>query len=253
MERTIRVTVFNEHNQDKTEPVKSVYPEGLHSAIAACFPNEEGFEVRCATQEMPWHGMPEDVLTDTDVLVWWSHLDNSAVDDNVVSCVCRRVLEGMGFIVLHSATFSKPWERLMGIYPTSPEGWGRYRSMPKGEREIAWVVTPGHPIMQGVGEFIDIPQDECYGEPLLLPQPEELLMISWYEGGQVSRSATTYRRGRGRIFCFTPGHEEFPIYRMSQVRRVLANAAVWAASKEPAPFKDRALDNKPLTDLSHRQ
>lgn len=43
------------------------------------------------------------------------------------------------------------------------------------------------------------------------------------------RSGCTFRRGKGKIFYFRPGHETFPIYHDARVRRVLANATLWAA------------------------
>ena len=110
MEKNIKVTVFCEHNQDRREPVKSVYPDGMHEAIADAFRGHEGFEVvHIATQDMPEHGLTKEVLDDTDVLVWWSHLDNPQFDDEVANRVIKHVVEyGMGFLSLHSSIFSKP-------------------------------------------------------------------------------------------------------------------------------------------------
>lgn len=250
----IRVTVFCEHRQDRFEPVKSVYPDGMHAAIAEAFLNEPGFQVTIATQDMPSHGLTEEVLNRTDVLVWWSHLDNNQLDDAVADEVCRRVVrDGMGFIALHSASFSKPWQRLLGTEYEAGE-WGRFRTMPKGEKERLWVVAPGHPICEGIGDCIEIPRDEMYGEPLLIPEPDKLLFIAWWEGGDVCRSGTLFERGRGKIFGFTPGHEEFPIYYQPEIRRVLRNAARFLTP--PGGAKALAgeghLSGAAREDLSHR-
>jgi trehalose utilization protein len=74
-----------------------------------------------------------------------------------------------------------------------------------------------------------------YGEPFDIPPPDELVFISSFEGGEVFRSGCCFRRGRGRVFFFAPGHEEYPIYHQPEVRRILANAVQWAARWPPPP------------------
>lgn len=254
MREKIRVTIFCEHNQDRSEPVLSVYPQGMHEAIAQGFASEQGFEVRIATQDMPEHGLPEQVLDVTDVLIWWSHLDGMAFSEEVADSVCRHVTEkGMGLIVLHSALFSKPFMKLTGCY-FDAGAWGRYRATLKGERERLWSIAPGHPILDGVADVLEIPKDEMYGEPMLVAEPDKVLMLTWWEGGEASRGAWVYERGRGRIFVFTPGHETFPIYYREDVRHILRNAARWTAPSEymkVPPRTSEHLDAAPREDLSH--
>lgn len=254
MRNTVRVTVFCEHNQDRYEPVCSVYPDGMHAAIAEGFTEEEGFRVRTATHDMPEHGLSEEVLADTDVLVWWSHLDGMSFLEEVADNVCRHVTEqGMGLIILHSGMFCKPFMKLTGCY-FDAGAWGRFRATPKGEKSRLWTIAPGHPIMEGVADFIDIPQDEMYGEPMLIADPDKLLMLTWWEGGEASRGAWTYDRGRGHIFVFTPGHETFPIYYREDIRQILRNAAKWLAPGEGMKVPSRTqehLDATPQEDLSH--
>ena len=43
-----------------------------------------------------------------------------------------------------------------------------------------------------------------------------------------SSGCTTWRRGRGRIFYFRPGHETFPIYKRAKIQKVLVNGVRWA-------------------------
>ncbi|MCR8660394.1 ThuA domain-containing protein [Paenibacillus endoradicis] len=250
--RKIRVTVFCEHNQDKYEPVKSVYPDGMHTAIAEAFEDSE-FEVTIATQDMPLHGLSDEVLNNTDVLFWWSHIDNNLLDDGVANAVCKRVVQdGMGFVALHSATFSKPWQRLLGIEFEAGE-WGRFRTMPKGEKERLWVIAPGHPICQGITDCIEIPKDEMYGEPMIIPDPDKLLFIAWWEGGDVCRSGVLYDRGRGKVFGFTPGHETFPIYYQEEIRKVLRNAARFMAPDPQMIIQsgEGHLSGDPRENLTH--
>ncbi|HBE68067.1 MAG TPA: trehalose utilization protein ThuA, partial [Planctomycetaceae bacterium] len=71
-------------------------------------------------------------------------------------------------------------------------------------------------------------QAEMYGEHFDIPEPDELLMVSWFEGGEVFRSGCTFRRGQGKIFYFRPGHETYPIYHSAQIQQVIANAVTWS-------------------------
>jgi Trehalose utilization protein len=255
MGRKIRITVFNEHNQDRYEPVISVYPKGIHTAIAEGFLLDPDFEVTIATQDMPEHGLTEEVLANTDVLVWWSHLDNPLFDDEVADRVCYHVVcRGMGFICIHASIFSKPWQKMLGIYYDAGS-WGRFRGMPKGERERVWVTAPGHPITYGIKDCIEIPADEMYGEPQLIPEPDQTVFIAWWEGGDVCRAGCVFNRGRGKLFQFTPGHETFPILYQEEFRLVLRNAAKWMAPSEDMHVPPRSgehLSGDPREDLSHR-
>ena len=49
-----------------------------------------------------------------------------------------------------------------------------------------------------------------YGEHFDIPAPDDLVFLSWFQGGEVFRSGCWFTRGRGRIFYFRPGHETHP-------------------------------------------
>ena len=159
------------------------------------------------------------------MLTWWGHVAHDEVDDAIVDRVQARVLDGMGLVVLHSGHFSKIFKRLMGT--TCNLKWRE-----ADERERIWVVDPGHPIAAGLGEWFEIEHEEMYGEHFDVPAPDRLVLVSWFQGGEVFRSGCCYQRGRGRIFYFRPGHETHPTYHQPMVRRVISNAVEWAA--EPA-------------------
>lgn len=227
----VRVTVWNENVHETTQPdVGARYPEGMHGAIAAGLTRLLGdrAQIRTATLHEPEHGLTEKVLADTDVLTWWGHAAHEEVQDEVVERVHRRVLEGMGLIVLHSGHFSKIFKKLMGT--TCSLRWRL-----EHDRELVWTVDPTHPIAQGVPSPLIIPEQEMYGEFFDIPAPEELVFISSFSGGEVFRSGCTFRRGHGKIFYFSPGDQEFPVYHHEDVHRVLTNAVRWAApEREPA-------------------
>ena len=215
-----RVTVWNEFRHERqNEDVANIYPEGIHATIAKAL-EERGVPTKTATLDEPEHGLTEGVLNATDVLLWWGHIAHDEVADEVVDRVHERVLGGMGLIVLHSGHFSKIFKRLMGT--TCDLKWRL------DDTERLWVVSPGHPIAEGIGEYIEL-EEEMYGEHFDVPQPDELVFVSWFGGGEVFRSGLCYRRGAGRIFYFRPGHEENPSYHNSDVLRVIQNAIHWAA------------------------
>ncbi len=218
----IRVTVWNEFRHEKIhEEVARVYPNGIHNAIAEYLKKQPDIEVKTATLDEPEHGLTQDVLDNTDVLIWWGHMAHNDVKDEIVERVYSRVLNGMGLIVLHSGHLSKIFRKLMGT--SCMLKWRE-----AGEKERIWVVEPGHPIAEGLGEYFEIPHTEMYGERFDIPKPDELVFISWFAGGEVFRSGCCFYRGKGKIFYFRPGHETFPIYYQSEVQKVIYNAVKWA-------------------------
>jgi trehalose utilization protein len=232
-----RVTVWNEYRQEKSDPpVRAIYPDGIHAAIGEGL-RDAGFDVTSATFDEPEHGLTDAVLASTDVLTWWGHVAHAEVDDAVVDRVQRRVLDGMGLIVLHAGHHSKIFRRLMGT--SCDLKWRE-----AGERERIWVIDPAHPIADGLGESFVIEQEEMYGERFDIPAPDELVLLSWFQGGEVFRSGCCFHRGRGRIFYFRPGHETHPTYFNPDVRRVIANAVHWAA--QPAGPRPTFGNREPL-------
>lgn len=222
MNPPVRVTIWNEFVHERSNPaVAAIYPKGIHGALADALPAHGGFHIRTATLDEPEQGLPQSVLDETDVLLWWGHAAHEVVSDEVVTRVQQRVLAGMGLVVLHSGHFSKIFKRLMGT--SCALCWRE-----AGERERVWVVNPGHPIAQGIGDCIELENSEMYGEPFGIPTPDELIFVSWFQGGEVFRSGTTWKRGSGRIFYFSPGHEVYPIYHHPDIQRVIANGIRWA-------------------------
>ncbi len=242
----LRVTIWNEFVHEQTnDAVKAIYPDGIHQALAQALVQQLGerVQVRTATLDEPQHGIPDEVLAATDVLLWWGHAAHDRVADGRVDAVQQRVLEGMGLIALHSAHASKIFRRLMGTGCML-----RWREA--GEKERLWITAPGHPITQGLdGECFELPATEMYGEYFDIPAPDELIFISWFAGGEVFRSGCTFRRGRGKIFYFRPGHETFPIYFDRTVQRVIANAVCWAAPSGSPYFGEGRNVEPPLEPI----
>ncbi len=224
MKDGIRVTVWNEGvHEKKNEAVAKLYPDGMGRQIARFLEEQDGIgPVRAVELDDEAQGLSDPLLADTDVMTWWGHTAHDKVTDENAARVQQRVLEGMGLIVLHSGHMSKPFMRLMGT-----GCFLKWREI--GERERLWVVDPAHPIVQGLPEYIELENTEMYGEHFDIPQPDQLVFISWFQGGEVFRSGCCWHRGQGKIFYFRPGHETFPIYHDENVLKTIYNAVRWAA------------------------
>ena len=226
----LRVTIWNEFHHELTDGrAKANYPEGIHECLAKALAADD-LEIATAWLEKDEeHGLSREALENTDVLLWWGHCRHGDVRDDVAARVAARVQQGMGFVPLHSAHMSKPFRLLMGTPCTV-----RWRE--NDDRCVVWNVNANHPITQGVPLHFILDKEEMYGEYFFIPQPEELIFLSWFDGGQVFRSGCTFTRGVGKIFYFQPGHEMYPSYHDENVQKVIANAIRWAAPPAPRDF-----------------
>jgi trehalose utilization protein len=225
----LRVTVWGENRHEQVQPkVAEIYPNGMHNTIREGIEENLGARAQVATVTLddPEHGLTEERLRNTDVLVWWGHAAHGEVADEVVDRVHRHVLAGMGLVVLHSGHWSKIFGKLMGTTCTL-----RWRS--ERDREIVWTIDPTHPIAQGIPHPFIIPEQEMYGEHFDIPAPDELIFLSTFSGGEVFRSGCTFKRGYGKIFYFSPGDQDYPVYHHKDVRKVIANGVEWAQTLRP--------------------
>ena len=241
----IRVTVWNEYRHEKRdEEIAKVYPEGIHGQIASFLSAQPDMVAGTATLDEPEHGLTEAVLDQTDVLIWWGHMAHAEVSDEIVDRVQDRILNGMGLIVLHSGHFSKIFKRMMGTNCSL-----RWREI--GEHARIWVTNPAHPVAAGLDKYFELPHVEMYGEYFDIPQPDDLVFVTWFPGGEVFRSGCAYNRGKGKIFYFQSGHETFPIYYDKNVQKVITNAVRWAVPVA-GPYEDLKLCEPypPIEDLT---
>ena len=222
-----RAKFFREFLETSAREIKVVHPNGIHNTLKAILEEEEDIVVRTVTLDMPECGLTQELLDDTDVLLWWAHIAHERVPDEIAMRVKDAVLKGMGFIPLHSAHQCKPLQMLLGT-----SGALKWR---EGDRSRVWCCSPAHPIARGIPEYIDLPEEEMYGEYFDIPQPDEQVFISWYSGGEVFRSGCVWNRGYGRIFYFQPGHETNRSYFIPEIRQIIKNAVRWAA---PAVRRD---------------
>ena len=220
----INVTVWNEGVHEKlSNEVAGVYPAGIHGCIKNFLSSQDDFSVRTATLSQRRCGLSDEVLENTDVLIWWGHMAHEKVPDKLVEKIHKRVLAGMGLVVLHSGHHSKIFRSLMGTTCNL-----RWRD---GDRERIWNINPSHPIAKGIPDHFSLDVEEMYGEQFDIPKPDEIVFLGWFSGGEVFRSGCCWQRGLGKIFYFQPGHESNPTFHNEYVQRIIINAVRWA---EPA-------------------
>ena len=224
--KKIKVTVWNEfRHEKKLGEAKALYPNGIHATIAEFLGECDDVETTLAALDDPEQGLPDEVLDNTDVLIWWGHMAHGEVNDALVDKIRKRVYSGqMGFIALHSAHQSKPFMRLVGT--NGNLSWGR------NQKEVVWTLMPSSPLAAGIPDHFTLPEEELYSEPFYIPQPDALVFGSWFEDGNIFRSGACFIRGAGKIFYFQPGHETCPSFHNAYVQRIIKNAVYWAVPND---------------------
>ena len=243
----IRVTAWNEFRHEKSnEYVKSIYPDGIHGLIKQFLETKDDIEVTLAALDDPENGLPDEVLNNTDVLIWWGHMAHHEVPDALVEKIRHRVYtKGMGLIVLHSGHHSKVFRQVVGT--NGNLSWGR------DQKEIVWNLLPSHPIAAGIPDHFTLETEELYCEPFYVPQPEALVFGSWFEDGFIFRSGLCYTRGAGKVFYFQPGHESCPSYHNEYVQKIITNAVYWAKPAEigfEVPESAPMMTYKPIDEFN---
>ena len=223
MNKKLNVVVWNEFRHEKVkEKAIANYPDGLHATIKKFLDVNEDMSVTLAALDDECQGLPDELLNNTDVLVWWGHIAHEEVSDELVAKIQKRVYEGkMGFVALHSAHHSKPFKQIVGT--NGNLSWGR------NQKEIMWNLMPQHPIAAGIPDHFLIEEEELYCEPFYIPQPDALVFGAWYEDGFIFRAGACFLRGAGKIFYFQPGHESCKALHNPYVQKVITNAVRWAA------------------------
>jgi len=177
----MKVTVWNENCHEKMDPVVAgIYPEGIHGCIAG-FLKADDVEVRTATLDEPECGLTEEVLADTDVLIWWGHCAHDLVPDEIVERVQQYVWKGMGLIVLHSGHKSKIFMKMMGT--SGDLKW--YEE----SKERIWTIIPNHPIAAGVPETLCWKKKKCTENSSSFPNRWKLFLSAGLRAAKSSEAA----------------------------------------------------------------
>jgi trehalose utilization protein len=243
-QEAVRVLVWDEN---PPHAPKEIYPNSINGAVGEGLERFGGDRVRVRTADLddPEQGVTEQALSETDVLVWWGHARHKEVSDETVARVVRRVHEeGMGFLALHSAHYSRTFQAVVEGPGHLKGGW---REMDPPEQERIRVCAPWHPIAAGIEDFI-LDGEEYYGAPFDVPPPLEVIFQSYFPyDGRTFPSGLTWTVGPGktegfecgpgkgigegygnaRVFYFRPGHETIPTYYNETIQRVITNGVLW--------------------------
>lgn len=232
-----RVLIWSE----VTEPVE-VYPKGINGQFVEFLKGEKDIDAKAAALADPDQGVTEQILADTDVLVWFGHRKHKEVKPEVVDLIVKHVKDrGMGFLPIHSSHYSLAFQKILTDIAQqrgkpltdTPGKWAKVKNT--GSPELIHVLTPKHPIAKGISDFT-IPKTEIYWNPFVAPDPDVKILEGRYENDmQDGNDGLLYYYGKGKVFYFRPGHETYPIYFQKEVQQVLKNAIRFLAVKEKPP------------------
>lgn len=244
----VKVLVWDENPPHAS---KEIYPKSINGAICEALAKFGKSKIRAKAVNLdePEQGLSQEALDAADVLVWWGHARHAEVKQKTVQRIVKRVHnEGMGFIALHSAHYSKPFGAVLDAPGHLKGGW---RVADPPEKELVHVCAPWHPIAQGIEDFT-IDAEEMYGAPFDVPPPLEVVFQSYFPlDGKTFPSGLCWTVGKGidkkfasgpgqgigqgmgagRVFYFQPGHETFPSFHLEPVQRILTNAVLWCAKR----------------------
>jgi len=209
---------------------RNIYPADINTAIAEGLresPKMKDWDVVVANLADPEQGLPDEILNKADVLMWWGHKKHGDVKDPLVDKIEKRVREqGMGFIALHSAHFAKPNKRLL----KTPCSFTAYKS-DITDTEVK-VSDSKHPIAEGVKANFTVENAERYSDPYAVPPTDEVPFtgIHVHKDGtrEEGKMGYCWTLDKGRFFYFQLGHETNPIYFDPEIRKIMANAVIWA-------------------------
>lgn len=232
-----RVLIWSE----RTEPVE-IYPDGINGAFLEFLKTEKNIEAKAANLSDPSQGITDEVLRNTDVLVWFGHRKHKEVTPETVDLIVKHVKErGMGYLPIHSSHYATAFQRILSDIAQqrgkpltdTPGKWARVKN--EGRPELIHVLTPNHPIAKGIKDFT-IPKTETYWNPFHAPEADVKILEGRYENDmQDGNDGLLYFYGRGKVFYFRPGHETYPIYFQKEVQQVLINAIRYLATPGKNP------------------
>lgn len=204
---------------------RNIYPDDIDGAVSQALQGQADIQFSTARLDQPDAGLPDAILQQTDVLVWWGRLKHENVPNDRSDAIVKAVRAGtLGLIALHGSYASKPFQALMGK-PCEPKSW-----RDEGQPERIAIQTPDHPIARGVEPFT-IPRTQMFAEPFEVPTPETVVLLSTWETGESFRSGLTWTVEKGRVAYLRPGDESFPVLFHPSIKQVLLNSVRWAGKR----------------------
>jgi trehalose utilization protein len=100
-----------------------------------------------------------------------------------------------------------------------------------GEPSKVETLLPNHPIAEGIAQQFEIPQTEMYGEPFHIPVPDEVIFKETWQDEKWFRAGMIWNIGKGKVFYFRPGHENFTVYQQPPILKIIENATRYLATE----------------------
>jgi trehalose utilization protein len=280
--KAVKVLVWDERQPKQQQ----MYESFLGNHIADYLGRQGGLAVHSVGMDEPNQGLSDELLDNSDVLIWWGHVRQGEVSLPTARRIVDRVKAGkLSLIVLHSAHWSAPFvlamheraeqDALAKLTPAERakaklEWVGQFeRKPPAPDAELTPSVSyekkedgttvvritrpnccfphykahgkpssiktllPDHPIAAGIAKEFTLPQTEMYGEPFHVPQPDDVIFEERWEDGQWFRAGALWSVGKGKVFYFRPGHENFNVFLQPEPLKIIANATRYLANKKP--------------------
>lgn len=89
------------------------------------------------------------------------------------------------------------------------------------------IIHKKHPICQGVPARFTLDVTEMYDEPFGVPEPDTLLFTEDWKGGEFFRSGCLWNLGKGKVFYYRPGDQQYPVFANPHLLKLLENACLW--------------------------
>lgn len=102
---------------------------------------------------------------------------------------------------------------------------------PDGEPGIMTVKAPNHPIAKGLPKTFEVRATEMYNEPFHVPEPDQVIFEERWRPDEWFRSGMVWNIGKGKVFYFRPGHEQYPVFKQPEIIQILANACQWLGAE----------------------
>ena len=91
------------------------------------------------------------------------------------------------------------------------------------------IIHKKHPICKDIPATFSLPVTEMYDEPFGIPEPDTLLFDETWQGGEYFRSGCLWNIGKGQVFYFRPGDQQYAIYTDKHILKLIENACFWMA------------------------
>ncbi|MHC4887962.1 MAG: type 1 glutamine amidotransferase family protein [Planctomycetota bacterium] len=134
-QKPVRIVVWDERQPKQ----KSMYENFLGNHIADHLRKQEGFSVRSVGMDDPQQGLPDTLLDDCDVLIWWGHVRQGEIAVETARRIVERIKAGkISFIVLHSAHWATPFVVAMEER-TKQDALAKLSADERAKAKVEWV------------------------------------------------------------------------------------------------------------------